>query len=255
MHLQNRVAVVTGGSSGIGRGICLEFAKAGARIVIGDIQEAPMRGKYYETDTRTTTLEEIKELGGHGIFVQMDVANENSVRSLIEQAIHHFDRIDIMVNNAGINIHGTSQEISVADWDRVIAVNLRGVFLTTKLALPYIKNSKVGRVINIASVHASGGGSGPPYAAAKAGVVNLTRDVAMEVAADSVTVNVICPGFIETAINDYLTEEQIEQAKRRTPLPRFGTPGDIGKACVFLASDDAAWITGVALPVDGGWLA
>ena len=147
---------------------------------------------------------------------------------------------------------GTSQEISVEDWDHVVGVDLRATFLATKFALPHIQRSQAGRIINIASVHAFGGGGGPPYAAAKAGVVNLTRDTAVEVGTDGITVNAICPGYIETPIQDYLTEEQIENTRKGTPLPRFGTPRDIGRACVFLASDDASWITGTALPVDGG---
>ena len=118
-----------------------------------------------------------------------------------------------------------------------------------------MRKSKTGRIINIASVHAFAGGGGPAYAPAKAGVVNLTRDTAVEVAGDNITVNAVCPGYIETAIQDYLTPEQIDQCLEQTPLPRLGLPRDIGRACVFFASDDAEWITGTALPVDGGWLA
>jgi NAD(P)-dependent dehydrogenase (short-subunit alcohol dehydrogenase family) len=255
MLLQDRVAIVTGGSSGIGRGICLEFAREGAKVVVTDIQEAPKGGKYHEKDTRTTTVQEIVKLGGQGHFVQADVAEEESVRYLVEQAVSRFGGIDILVNNAGIIMPGDSQQTRVADWDRVIGVNLKGIFLTTKFAIPHLRKSNAGRVINIASVHAFGGGGGPAYASSKAAVVNLTRDTALEVAADGVTANAICPGYIETAIQDYLTENQIEGARKRTPLPRFGTPRDIGRACVFLASDDASWTTGVALPVDGGWQA
>ena len=138
---------------------------------------------------------------------------------------------------------------------RVVGVNLRGLFLSTKFALPHLCESKAGRIVNIASVHAFGGGGGPAYAPAKAGVVNLTRDTAVEVGRKGVTANAICPGYIETPIQDYLTQEQIAFSREHTPLPRMGKPRDIGRACVFLASDDAEWITGVALPVDGGWLA
>lgn len=136
-----------------------------------------------------------------------------------------------------------------------MSINLRSQFLATKFAVPYIKGSKAGRIINIASVHAFRGGGGPAYPPFKAATVNLTRDTAVELAPDGVTVNAICPGYIETPIQDYLTPEQIEAAKQKTPLPRFGKPRDIARAAVFLASDDAEWITGVALPVDGGWLA
>ena len=255
MLLKDRVAIVTGGSSGIGRGIALEFAREGARVAVADIQEAPKRGKFFETDTTTPTVEEIEKSGSSGIFVQTDIADEAAVRHLVEQTEAHFGGIDILVNNAGIHIPGSSQELSVADWDRVLGINLRGVFLATKFALPYLKKSPAGRIINIASVHAFGGGVGPAYAPAKAGMVNMTRDTTLEVAKDRITVNAICPGAIETAIQDYLTEAQLEASRQATPLPRLGTPRDIGRTAVFLASDDADWITGVALPVDGGLLA
>ena len=255
MQLENRVAIVTGGSSGIGRGICLEFAREGADVAVADIREQPKRGKYHEQDTVTTTVEEIHKLGGTAIFVQVDVAEDAAVQALVERTVRELGRVDIVVNNAGIHIPGDSQGLSIADWDRVVAVNLRAVFTTTKFAVPHLRKSSAGRIINIASVHATRGGGGPAYAPAKAGVVNLTRDTAVEVAADGITANAICPGYIETAIQDYLTPEQIESARQHTPLPRLGTPKDIGRACVFLASDDASWITGASLPVDGGWLA
>ena len=255
MLLEDRVAIVTGGSSGIGRGICLEFAREGAKVVVADVDDVPKRGKYHETDERPPTAKEIDRLGGQALFVKGDIAEEGSVRNLIEATVRHFGGIDILVNNAGVYVPGTSQEISIEDWDRVVGVDLRAIFLTTKFALPHIQRSQAGRIINISSVHAFGGGGGPPYAAAKAGVVNMTRDTAVEVGNDGITVNAICPGYIETPIQDYLTEEQIEATRKGTPLPRFGTPRDIGRACVFLASDDASWITGTALPVDGGLLA
>ena len=171
------------------------------------------------------------------------------------RAVAGFGGLDIVVNNAGIIVPGDSQELAVEVWDRVIGVNLRSIFLATKFAVPHLRRSAAGRIVNIASVHAFAGGGGPAYASAKAGVVNLTRDAAVELAADNITVNSICPGYIETPIQDYLNEEIIEECKKVTPLPRLGVPRDIGRAAVFFASDDAAWITGTALPVDGGWLA
>ncbi len=255
MSLENRVAIVTGGSSGIGRGICLEFAREGARVVVADVQEDPKRGKYHEQTTVIPTQVEVEKLGAKGIFIQADISDETSVRNLMERTIEYFGNLDILVNNAGIHIPGNSQELSAKEWDRVVGLNLRGLFLTTKYGVPHLKTSKAGRIINIASVHAFGGGGGPAYAPAKAGVVNLTRDAAVELGRDNITVNTICPGYIETAIQDYLTPDQIEECRRRTPLPRLGLPKDIGRACVFLASDDASWITGAALTVDGGWCA
>jgi NAD(P)-dependent dehydrogenase (short-subunit alcohol dehydrogenase family) len=253
--LKDRVAVVTGGSSGVGRGICLEFAREGARVVVADVQEAPRPGKYHDQDVTTPTVEEIEKMGGKGLFVHTDISREEAVRRLIDGAVAHFGGLDILVNNAGIFTPGDSQSLPVEQWDRIISVNLRALFLTTRYAVPHLKRSKAGRVINIASVHAFRGGGGPAYAPAKAGVVNLTRDTAVELAPHGITANVICPGYIETPIQDYLTEAQIQYCRDKTPLPRLGKPRDIGRACVFLASDDAEWITGVALPVDGGWLA
>ncbi len=255
MLLKDRIAIVTGGSSGIGRGIALEFAREGARVVVADIQEAPHRGKYHEQDVTTPTVEEIERLGAQGRFIQTDMADDSQVERLIQGAVEHFGGLDILVNNAGIYIPGSSQETTIADWDKVIGVNLRGVFVATKLAIPHLKQSRFGRVIHIASVHAYGGGAGPSYVAAKAALVNLVRDTALEVGRYGVTVNAICPGYIETAIQDYLTVEQIEACKVRTPLPRLGLPRDIGRAAVFLASDDAEWITGISLVVDGGFIA
>ncbi len=255
MVLKGRTAVVTGGSSGIGRGVCIEFAREGANVVVADVQEAPKRGRYHEQDTLTPTAEELEKLDVRGLFVQVDIAKDEEVRQLMTAAAAEFGGVDILVNNAGIFTLGNSEELPVSEWERIIGINLKGVFLTTRHVLPHMRNSRAGRIINIASVHAFGGGGGPAYAPAKAGVVNLTRDTALEVAADNITVNAVCPGYIETAIQDYLTPGQIEECLQKTPLPRLGLPRDIGRACVFFASDDAAWITGVALPVDGGWLA
>ncbi len=255
MVLKDRICIVTGGSSGIGRGIALEFAREGAHVAIVDKREAPVRGKYHETDVTTPTVAEIENIGARGVFLQTDVADESQVANAIQQTVEHFGGLDILVNNAGIHIPGGSQEISIADWDSVVGVNLRGVFVATKLAIPHLKQSEFGRVIQIASVHAYGGGAGPAYAPAKAAVVNMVRDTALEIGQFGITVNAICPGYIETAIQDYLTPEQIEEALEKTAMPRFGLPRDIGRACVFLASDDAEWITGASLLVDGGFAA
>ena len=224
-------------------------------MVVADIREAPKAGRYHEQDTTTPTVEEIGKIGGRSHFVQTDMADEGAVGNLVDEAVGTFGGLDVIVNNAGIHIPGDSQGLSSAQWDRVVGVNLRGPFLLIKYAVPHLEKSAAGRVINIASVHSFHGGGGPAYAPAKAGIVNLTRDIAIELAGRRITANAICPGYIETAIQDYLTPEQIEASRQATPLPRLGLPKDIGRACVFFASDDAEWITGTALPVDGGWLA
>ena len=254
MKLKDRVAIVTGASSGIGRGIALALVQEGAHVVVADIQEAPKKGKYHETDLTTSTVEEVEKLGTKGLFVHADVSDDDAVKNLINRAVSEFGGLDILVNNAGIYIPGGIEETSIADYDKVMGVNLRALYVATKFAMPHLKKPS-GRIIHIASVQAFGGGGGPAYAASKAGVINLTRDNALELAPFGATVNAICPGYIETPIQDYLAQQDIDNCLKKTPLPRLGLPEDIGKAAVFFASDDAAWITGTALPVDGGWLA
>ena len=255
-QLEDRIAIVTGASSGIGRGIALEFASEGAKVVVADMREEPKRGKHFETDAAPPTVAVIEEMGEEGLFVQTDVGREEAVADLVDATVTQFGGLDILVNNAGIHIPGTSQELSLTDWDRVQAVNLRGVFMMIKASLPHLKKTAHGRIINISSIHAFAGcESASPYSASKAGLVNLSRSIALEVAERSLTVNTICPGYIETAVQDYQNEQDIEDARKRTPLPRFGKPRDIGRAAVFLASDDASWITGSTLTVDGGWTA
>jgi NAD(P)-dependent dehydrogenase (short-subunit alcohol dehydrogenase family) len=255
MRLKDRVAVVTGGSSGIGRGIARAFAAEGARVVVADLQEEPRRGKYHETDVVTPTAHAIQAGGGEALFVRMDLSDPAEVQDMLAQAVETFGGLDILVNNAGIHVPGGISDLSLEDWDRVVGLNLRGAFVATKWALPHLCRSRFGRVLHIASIHAFGGGAGPAYAPAKAALVNLARDTALEVGHAGVTVNTICPGYIETAIQDYLTPQQIAACRNRTPLPRLGRPADIAHACVFLASDDAEWITGACLTIDGGFTA
>ena len=255
MHLEERIAIVTGGSSGIGRGIAIEFARQGARVVVADIREEPATGKYFDTDLSTTTGEEIAKLGGLSLFLRTDLACPHQVEAMVAGTIREFSGLDILVNNAAIHIPGNSECLSIEDWDRVMAVNHRAVFVACKHAIPHLRASKTGRVINISSIFSGFGGGGPAYPPSKASILNYTKDLALELAADSITVNAVCPGAIETPAQDYLEPEQIQKATRRTPLGRFGTPRDIAGACVFLASDDAEWITGSGMIVDGGWTA
>ena len=176
MLLKNRIALVTGASSGIGRGIALEFAREGAKVVVADIQAEPSRGKYHQQEVFTLTVQEIETLGSAGLFVQIDIADDSAVDSLIQQTIDRFGQLDILVNNAGIYIPGNSQELSMEDWQRVTNVNYRGLYVISKYSVELLKRSSAGRNINIASIQAFHGGGGPAYAAGKAGVVNLTRD-------------------------------------------------------------------------------
>ena len=252
MNLKNRVAIVTGGSSGIGKGICLEFAKEGAKVVVADISNKPKQGKFFESNQSIPVDKEIKSLGGDSVFINTNISSENDVKNLIDSTIDLYGKIDILVNNAGIHIPGTTQDLSIEDWDKVIGVNLRGQFLTAKNCIPHLKKSKFGRIIQIASIHSFGGGLGPAYPPSKAALINLVKDLAIELAPYDITVNAICPGAIETPIQDYLTKKMIDDYKETIPLGRFGLPKDIAKAAVFFASDQSEWITGTSLTVDGG---
>ena len=189
----NSVCLVTGGSSGIGRGIAIEFAKEGAFVVVTDIQEKPKTGKYHDTDLSTTTLEEIQNIGGKGIFIKTDVSNDNEIINLVEKIKTDFEKLDILVNNAGIHIPGSIEDLSIQDWDIVTGVNIRGVFLLSKNCIELLKTSDRGRIIHIASVHAFGGGNGPAYASSKAGIINLTKDMSISLGQYVITVNTICP--------------------------------------------------------------
>jgi NAD(P)-dependent dehydrogenase (short-subunit alcohol dehydrogenase family) len=252
MRLNSKVSIVTGASSGIGRGIALKFGEEGAAVVNADIRSDPKRGEHFGPDVAAPTHRLVEEEGGEGTFVQTDVSDPEQCEALVKETVDRYGRLDILVNNAGIHVPGTAGEISVEDWQDVVGVNLSGQFYCAKFALPHLVDT-AGTMINISSVHAIDGGAGPPYAASKAGVVNMTKDIAASYGKHDVTVNAICPGQVETPLNDYLTEEQLREAAERTPLPRVGTPEDVAEAATFLASEAAEWITGEALFVDGGW--
>jgi NAD(P)-dependent dehydrogenase (short-subunit alcohol dehydrogenase family) len=256
MPLTDRTAIVTGGSSGIGRGIAKGLAADGATVVIADVQQEPKQGEHYDTDVTTPTDELVQaEYDVPATFVRTDVANEADVEALVERTVERFGSLDILVNNAGILIPGGTQDLSFEDWQRVVDVNLTGQFLTAKHAIPHLVDSNQGRIINISSVNAHFGGAGPPYASTKAAIINLTRDLAVELAPDEVTVNAVLPGVIRTPMQDLNDDETIERQEKKTPLPRLGRSEDVANAVRFLASDRAEWITGTQLPVDGGYLA
>ena len=251
----DRSVIVTGAASGIGRGIALAFAEAGANLVIADVRREPRQGTHYVTDVTEPTDTVAREEHDVAVeYVETDVSDPAAVERMIEAAVEAFGGIDVLVNNAGIYIPGTSQELSLEDWERVRSVNLDGAFYTARAAVPHLRRSG-GCLLNVASVHAFQGGGGPPYASAKAGLVNLTRDLAVELGPDGVTVNAICPGFVETAIQDYLSDADIQAAREQTLVPRFGTPADVGSLAVFLSSEEASFIHGEAIAIDGGWSA
>lgn len=252
---EGRTVVVTGGSSGIGRGIAIRFAEEGAAVVTADVRHDPAIGKYHGPDDERPTDQYIEEaLDGDATYVECDVSDPGDVEEMVETAVEEYGTIDVLVNNAGVYTPGTTEELSIEEWRRMIGIDLEGVFFCSKAAIPYLRDAQ-GHIVNIGSVHSQEGGGGPAYASAKAAVVNLTRDLAVELADAPVHVNAICPGYIETPIQDYLTEEDIQEVQEHTLTPWFGTPEDIGNAAVFLASEEARFITGTALYVDGGWTA
>ena len=250
------VAIVTGASSGIGRGIAKRLAADGFAVVNGDRQRDPKQGDHYDTDVTVPTDELVEEeFDAQGLFVETDVAREDAIRHLIERTTDEYGRLDVLVNNAGILIPGTSQELDREEWQQVLDVNLTAYFLTAKYAVPHLEESSRGRIVNISSVNAYFGGAGPAYASTKAAIVNLTRDLAQEVASSGVTVNTILPGVIKTPMQDLNDEETMERQAEATPLPRLGTPEDIGNAVAFFVSSEAGWVTGAQLLVDGGYMA
>jgi NAD(P)-dependent dehydrogenase (short-subunit alcohol dehydrogenase family) len=251
----DRTVVVTGAASGIGRGIATRFGEEGANVVVADLQREPKRGERYDTDVTTPTDGLITDgTPGDATFVEADVSDPDSAAAMVEAAVAAYGGVDVLVNNAGIQIVGDSQSTTVEEWQRSIEIDLSGAFYCTKFAVPHIVE-RDGQILNIGSVRGFEGGGGPPYAAAKGGVVNMTRDLAIELGEDGVRVNCINPGYIRTPLQDINTDEDVVKAENHTLLPRFGTPEDIGDAAVFLASDEASFITGANLAVDGGWLA
>lgn len=244
MKLEGKKALVTGASRGIGRAIALALAAEGADVVVNYAgSEAAARA----------VAAEIEAMGRKAAVVQADISNTASAASLVDQAVKAFGRIDILVNNAGITRDGLLMRMKEEDWDAVLTTNLKGVFNCTKAAIKYMMKQRYGHIVSISSVVGVMGNAGQAnYAAAKAGVIGFTKAVAKEVAARGITANAVAPGFIKTDMTAVLADKVVEGMVNAIPLRRLGEPSDIAKAVVFLASDDAAYISGQTLHVDGG---
>jgi 3-oxoacyl-[acyl-carrier protein] reductase len=243
-RLDGRVAIVTGAGQGIGYGVATYMARAGAHIVVNDTAQERL----------TRAVADIGALGVQALGVQASVTQAEDVDRLVQETLSRFGKIDILVNNAGVVVIKSITEQTEADWDKVLSVNLKGVFLCCHRVVQEMIKQRRGAIVNIASI-AAFHYTVPhvPYAASKAGVVALTRDLAYEVARFGVRVNAIAPGPIETPMmGTALTAQQREAYARNIPLGRLGQPQDIGEAAVFLASDAAGYVTGATLPVSGG---
>jgi 3-oxoacyl-[acyl-carrier protein] reductase len=244
MNTSTRVAIVTGSGRGIGRAIALKLAGSGVRVVLNDVGDA----KPVEA-----VAKEIKNMGVECLQVMADVSLAADVTRLVDETMSAYKRIDILVNNAGIARDQLLLRMSEEDWDKVIAVDLKSVFLATKAVLRPMAKQRWGRIINISSIVGIIGNKGQAnYAAAKAGVIGFTRAVAKEVAAHGVTVNAVAPGFIDTEMTRGLKEEWRQELKKLIPQGEFGTPRDVAEAVAFLASEEAGYITGQVLGVTGG---
>jgi NAD(P)-dependent dehydrogenase (short-subunit alcohol dehydrogenase family) len=242
--LSGKVAVVTGAASGIGRGIAVAFAAEGSDVAVVDIAEQ---------DSAATVLAEISALGRKALFVRCDVSSEDDVSRMAGEVLGRFGRVDILVNNAGIFTQSLLADMPVADWDRVVGVNLRGTFLCTRMLIGQMLERGSGRVINIASqLGQIGGTEVAHYCASKAGVIGLTKALAREVAGSGVLVNAIAPGPIETPLLDGETEEWRAAKLAELPMGRFGTVAEVTPTAVLLASQDGAYYAGQTLGPNGG---
>jgi 3-oxoacyl-[acyl-carrier protein] reductase len=240
----NKVALVTGSSRGIGRAIAIELAKSGIDIVVNDSKN-PQEG--------LEVVNEITKIGQRAIYIQADVSDPDQVEKMVEKIISEFGKIDILVNNAGIIVDKLLRDMTIEEWNKVIVVNLTGVFNCTKSVIEYMQKQKSGKIINISSVSGQIGNMGQAnYSASKAGVISFTKTVAKEYAREGVIVNAVAPGFIRTRMVETIPEKVIEKILKQIPLSRLGEPEEVAKLVRFLASDDAKYITGQVISINGG---
>lgn len=241
--MKGRVAFVTGASQGIGRACALALAEAGAKIAAGARQQEKL----------AALVEEIRSKGGQAEAVPLDIQSRDSIKAAFTSAAERLGPVEILVNNAAITRDGLALRMSIEQWNEVIGTNLTGSFLCIQAVLPSMTRARWGRIVNIASVVGQSGNPGQAnYVAAKAGLIGLTKSLALEMASRNITVNAVAPGFIQTSMTEGLDEKVKEKILGSVPLKRMGTPEEVAYAVRFLASDEAAYITGHVLNVNGG---
>ncbi|HET6372101.1 MAG TPA: SDR family NAD(P)-dependent oxidoreductase [Candidatus Polarisedimenticolia bacterium] len=244
-RLEGRIALITGGGTGIGRAVALAFAREGASVVVAGRRSEPLQA----------VVKEIRNLGGMATLSRGDVTRSDRVELMVQGAIYNFGGLDILVNGAGIFLEGSVLETDEKRWDKVLGTNLKGAYLVSRQAVPAMKERGGGSIINIASIHAQVGMKGAAaYCASKGGLLQLTRAMALDHASDGIRVNAICPGLIDTPMtrDPDGRDAWLADAVKPYPIPRAGTPDEVARLAVFLASLDSAWMTGAAIPLDGG---
>lgn len=243
MHLEDKVAIITGAARGIGFSIARMFSEQGATSIIIDLDQEAV----------DAAVQKIDDMGNKSIGFKADVTNADEIASLFKEIHKNFGKIDILVNNAGITKDGLLMKMKEADWDAVINVNLKGTFICTQKICRYMMKNRSGSIINIASVIGLMGNAGQAnYAASKGGIIALTKSSAKEFASRNIRVNAVAPGFIQTEMTEKLPQEIIDNYSAAIPLSRMGETKDVANLCIFLASDEASYITGQTIQVDGG---
>ncbi len=243
MRLRNKVAVITGGARGIGKETALVFAREGAKVVICDTNE----------QVGQKSLKELSAINPEAMFFPVDVTDRAQVETMVNSVLARFGRIDILINNAGITQDALLHKMTEEQWDKVIAVNLKGVFNCTQAVLPSMAKQQKGKIVNAASVVGIYGNIGQTnYVATKSGLIGMTKGWAKELGRKGINVNAVAPGFIVTEMTSTVPQKVLDLMAEKTPLGRLGQPGDVANAYLFLASDESDYVNGVVLPVDGG---